>query len=149
MKTIILSISDSDKHFSSAISEYTKRLWKTVKIQNIKPTKHGSQSQIITKDTESIISILSKKYTSHFKILLSKDAKSLDTFAFKKLCSWYSDIVFLIWGPYGLDEKILEKYIDSKISFGQMTMPHGLAKLVLLEQIYRIWTIQSGKKYHY
>ncbi|NOZ44115.1 MAG: 23S rRNA (pseudouridine(1915)-N(3))-methyltransferase RlmH [bacterium] len=39
--------------------------------------------------------------------------------------------------------------MDTKISFGAITMPHGLAKLILLEQIYRAETIHIGKKYHY
>ncbi|MBP7062355.1 23S rRNA (pseudouridine(1915)-N(3))-methyltransferase RlmH [Patescibacteria group bacterium] len=48
-----------------------------------------------------------------------------------------------------MDEEELKSVVDTSISFGKITMPHGLAKLVLLEQIYRIETIQSGKKYHY
>jgi len=146
---IIINISDSDKHFSIAIDEYKKRLWKSLKIENIKPTKYGTQTQIIQKDTENIISILQKKYSNSNKILLSKDGKSLDTFEFKKLSEQNWKTVFIIGWPYGFDEKLLEKNIDKKISFGKITFPHGLAKLTLLEQIYRIETIKIGKKYHY
>ncbi|HBB04224.1 TPA: hypothetical protein DCZ39_05025 [Patescibacteria group bacterium] len=39
--------------------------------------------------------------------------------------------------------------MDGKISFGAITLPHGLAKVTLLEQIYRIGTIEQGKSYHY
>lgn len=145
----ILSISDSDKHFSTAITEYTKRLGKLCKIENIKPTKHGSKKQIIAKDTENILTLLEKKYQGQKKILLSKEGQQVDTFAFKNLTKAWEKIVYVIGGPYGLDENNLEKSINKKIAFGQATLPHGLAKLVLIEQIYRSETLKSGKKYHY
>lgn len=59
------------------------------------------------------------------------------------------DVVFIIGGPYGFDEPKLTPSIDSKISFGAITLPHGLAKVTLLEQLYRISTIEQGKSYHY
>ncbi len=149
MKITILSITDSDKHFASAIAEYLKRLGKQVDIQDLKPTKNGTQAQIIAKDTENIISILDNKFFQYYKILLSKEWKNLDTLSFKNICFSQSQLVFVIGGPYGLDEPALQKHINSKISFGAITMPHGLVKLVLLEQIYRAETIHIGKKYHY
>lgn len=149
MKITILAITDSDKHFASAIAEYTKRLWQQISIQDLKPTKYGTQTQIINKDTQNIISSLENKFSQYHKILLSKEWKILDTLRFKNLCIDQSQVVFIIGGPYGLDETKLNKYINNKISFGAITMPHGLAKLVLLEQIYRVETIHIGKKYHY
>jgi 23S rRNA pseudoU1915 N3-methylase RlmH len=55
MKIKVICISDSDKHFSSAIDEYCKRLGKDVEILSIKPEKNGSRDQIIKKETEKII----------------------------------------------------------------------------------------------
>ena len=143
----ILSISDSDKHRQSVVDEYTKRLWKSVKILNLKPSKNGSVQQIIAADTQNIITHLNK-FSDTQKILLSKEGKSLDTMQLATLVR-NKDSVFVIWWPYGLDEPALAKYIDSKISFGAITLPHGLAKVTLLEQLYRIWTIEQGKSYHY
>lgn len=148
MSYTILNISDSDKHRSDAISEYTKRLWKTVSIENLKPVKNGSQNQIVKKETELILEKLEKKYQNQDKILLSKSGKEYSTEEFLDLCK-NKKIVFIIWWPYGLDEdKLLEKWVK-RISFGRITLPHWLAKLTLLEQIYRIGTIESWKKYHY
>ena len=145
----ILAISDSDKHFWSAIQEYEKRLWKLINIQNIKPYKWENSDFVVKKDTENIIEILTKKFWSYFKVLLSKDGKSLDTFWIQNIVKTHPNIVFIIWWPYGLDEKMLEPQINEKISFGKITLPHGLAKLVLVEQLYRSWTIHTGKSYHY
>lgn len=143
----ILSISDSDKHWQSVVDEYAKRLWKSVKILNLKPSKNGPVQQIIAADTQNIITHLSK-FSDTQKILLSKEGKQLDTMQLATLVR-NKDSVFVIGWPYGLDEPTLSKYIDSKISFGAITLPHGLAKVTLLEQLYRIWTIEQGKSYHY
>ena len=143
----ILSISDSDKHRQSVVDEYSKRLWKSVKILNLKPSKNGSVQQLIAADTQNIITHLSK-FSDTQKILLSKEWKQLDTMQLVSLVK-NKDSVFVIWWPYGLDEPALATYIDSKISFGAITLPHGLAKVTLLEQLYRIGTIEQGKSYHY
>lgn len=145
----ILSTTDSDKHFSSAIWEYSKRLGKKVVLHNLKPIKYGTQKQVIEKETEQVIQVIKKRFKQYKKILLSKDGEVIDTMSFKKIISWWEKIVFLLGGPYGFKESSLEDYIDKKISFGAMTMPHGLVKLLLLEQIYRVETIISWKKYHY
>ena len=144
---VILSISDSDKHRKLVVEEYSKRLGKSVKIVDIKPSRNGSTQQIIQTDTENVISSL-KKFSEYKKILLSKEGKQLDTLALHTLLT-NKDSVFIIGWPYGLDEQKLTPYIDSKISFGAITLPHGLAKVTLLEQLYRIWTIEQGKSYHY
>ena len=149
----IAHISDSDKHFWSACKEYEKRLGKQLTIKTLKPVKHGTQKQIIEKETKSIIDYLQKKPSDTTAILLTKSGRSLDSITFSKLLkketlSW-KKILFVIWGPYGLDESQIKEYIDMQLSFWAQTVPHGLAKLILLEQVYRAETILSGKKYHY
>ncbi|MCF7835450.1 23S rRNA (pseudouridine(1915)-N(3))-methyltransferase RlmH [Candidatus Gracilibacteria bacterium] len=146
---VILAVSDSDKHFDIAIKEYQKRFGKKLKIENIKPSKNGTHIQIIQKDTQNIIDIISKRFGSYKKVLLSKDGKSLDTDQIFDFCKKNNDIVFIIGGPYGLDEKLLENDIDLKLGFGKITIQHGLAKLILLEQVYRVDMISQNRNYHY
>jgi 23S rRNA (pseudouridine1915-N3)-methyltransferase len=55
----------------------------------------------------------------------------------------------VIGWPYGIDLPLLQSHTNNSVSFGSMTMPHGLAKLVLLEQIYRAKMIMEGREYHY
>ena len=144
---VILNISDSDKHWNAVIEEYTKRLGKSVKIIDLLPSRKWNTEQMIQADTENVIAKL-EKFSEYQKILLSKEGKQLDTLALHKLFI-DKNCVFIIGGPYGLNEPELSKYIDSKISFGAITLPHGLAKVTLLEQLYRIGTIAQGKSYHY
>jgi 23S rRNA (pseudouridine1915-N3)-methyltransferase len=81
--------------------------------------------------------------------MMSKDGKLVTTEEFAKLCTEHNHIVFVIGWPYGLDESQLTHIIQTKIAFWKITLPHWLAKLTLVEQIYRSETIKSGKSYHY
>lgn len=148
MTYVILNISDSDKHWASAIWEYTKRLWKSVILENLKPCKNGSREQIIEKETWEILKKLGKKYKDWDCVLMSKDGDLVSTEKLLDICK-NKNIVFIIWWPYGLNEDELVKIWSKKVAFWKITLPHWLAKLTLLEQIYRIWTIETGKSYHY
>ena len=99
---IILNISDSDKHFSSAVEEYQKRLWKDVIFDTLKPFKDDNHNLVIQKETESVIKTIEKKYTNYKKILLAKEWKLLTTEELGKEISW-KNCVFIIWWPYGLN----------------------------------------------
>jgi 23S rRNA (pseudouridine1915-N3)-methyltransferase len=59
----------------------------------------------------------------------------------------YRDVAFVIGGPVGLAPKVLEA-CDDRLSLSLMTLPHELARVVLLEQLYRAMTILGGEQYH-
>jgi len=147
----VIYISDSNKHFEQAIKEYEKRLSKKIKFLRLKPNKNWTSKQIIEKDTENINKIL-KKQKNSFNIVLSLSGNQLDTMEFSKfietkLDKWIN-INFIIWWAFGLDENKLEN-ISYKLNLSKLTFPHGLALLILLEQIYRVFQIIQGKNYHY
>ena len=143
MKIKIYAFSDSDKHFDDAINEYKKRL--QLEIINLKPVKWADQKQTIQKETDEIIKILEK--IKWKKILLSLSWKIIDSIEFSKIFD--EEINFFIGWAYGFDETRIEKFFDLKICLWKLTFPHWLAKLILLEQIYRASCIRSWKKYHY
>ena len=146
----ILNISDSDKHFSTAIEEYQKRLGKDVNFDTLKPFKDDNHQLVIQKETELVIKTVEKKYQNYKKILLAKEWKLLTTEELGKNINW-QNCVFIIWWPYGLNRSELKSIFSDlkEMSFWAITMPHWLAKLVLIEQIYRCKTIQIWKSYHY
>ena len=147
MKIKILCISDSDKHFTSAIEEYIKRLDRDLEIVSIKPEKNGSREQIINKETDKLIERLEKD--RGYKVLLSKDGTQCDTVDMTKIIQDENVVTFIIWGPYGFNEEKFEGVVQAKIAFGSITLPHGLAKLTLLEQVYRAKSIIEWREYHY
>jgi len=59
----------------------------------------------------------------------------------------YSQVNLIIGGPDGLAPRCLQA-CQQRVSLGRMTMPHALVKLVLIEQLYRAWTISQGHPYH-
>jgi 23S rRNA (pseudouridine1915-N3)-methyltransferase len=58
------------------------------------------------------------------------------------------DVCFVIGGPFGLSEAVLER-AQERISLGAITLPHQLARVVLLEQVFRAHKIVLGQQYHY
>ena len=150
MRVDILCISDSDKHFSSACEEYKKRLGKMCTIENVKPIKYWTPEQIIEKETNILLEKIShKKYANAQIVLLEKDWKQLTSKWFAALTKPWSHTLFLMGWPYGVAVPLLRPYINHIISFWKHTMPHGLAKLVLLEQVYRSTMIAGNRSYHY
>jgi 23S rRNA (pseudouridine1915-N3)-methyltransferase len=59
-----------------------------------------------------------------------------------------ADLAFVVGGPFGLDQAVLER-ADRRLSFGPLTLPHQLARVVLLEQLFRAHKILAGEPYHY
>lgn len=146
-----------DSFFEMASEEYLKRLtpYAKVNIVEIKAgalpenPSEGEISAVLEKEGAEILKkippnaktvalcIEGKAYSSEdLALLLSKAA--LDGF---------SHIVFVIGGSYGLSEKVKNR-ADVRLSMSKMTFPHRLARIMLLEQIYRGYKINAGEAYH-
>lgn len=82
-----------------------------------------------------------------YSIALHPDGKLIDSFAFSKLLSDKMSVQFYIGGAYGFEEAFLRR-CDKVISLSPLTMSHKIAKAVLLEQIYRGFSILSNHPYH-
>ena len=65
----------------------------------------------------------------------------------EKLSMNYSSLSFIIGGSFGLSDAV-KALGKMKLSFGKMTLPHQLARMVLLEQVYRAFAFSSNSKYH-
>lgn len=147
MKYTILSICDSTKHFKLLIDDYSKRFWKNLQLIDIKPSKNSEIKKNIQEDTKKI-----KNYIENFdwfKILLSLNWKNYTTQNLFENLNNKTNIIFIIWWPHWLDENILENDINLKVCLTNLTLNHILAKLIVLEQIYRIFTLENWKKYNY
>ena len=145
----IFIFADSYKIYEKAILEYEKRLWKEIKIEKLKPFKNNNSELVIQKETDILQKILEKE--KWFKIILSPKWKKFDTKNFykyiedKKQNFW--DISFFIGWANWLDYKKLQNFADLQLSLSDFTLPHSLALLVLVEQIYRLSMIKKGTSY--
>lgn len=145
----IIAVSDSFSHFDEAIKEYIKRM-PDLKIDLLKPEKWEINS-IIEKETLKIKDFLKKK--KWYNIYLDIPAKQFSTKELYNLVENksinYGDINFIIGWAYGIKEGIIDELINERLSLSKMTLPHSMALLFLLEQIYRIRSIKSGSGYHH
>lgn len=87
-----------------------------------------------------------------FNVLLDEKGKALTSAAFalfieKMMISSVKDIVFFVGGAEGFSDEFRKK-ADFILSLSKMTLPHEMARMVLVEQIYRAFTIIRGEKYH-
>ncbi len=141
----------------NAIDEYSKRLRTYCKLTIIEVADEKIQEKM-SKKQEDILrkkegeKILSKVADKAFVIALDIDGQMLGSIEFtrfleEKANRGYSHIMFIIGGSIGLCDKVLER-ADYKLSFSKMTFPHQLFRVMLIEQIYRVYKIRSNETYH-
>ncbi|WP_026662697.1 23S rRNA (pseudouridine(1915)-N(3))-methyltransferase RlmH [Butyrivibrio proteoclasticus] len=146
-----------EKYWNDAIAEYSKRLSRYCKINIIEVQDEKTpdnappaiEDQIKKKEGERILqnidpgayvcalAIGGKRYSS----------EGFAEFIADKGVSGVSHIQFIIGGSLGIHESVLSK-AHSQISFSDMTFPHQMMRVILLEQIYRGYRINRGEPYH-
>ncbi len=139
-----------EKYLKEACNEYSKRISGFGKIDIIEvPDEKDDRPDAKTIEGKKILkNIRSNEYVVTMEIKGEAQsseqlAEKMSTLAVKGI----SDITFVIGGSNGLHEEV-SKRADYKLSFSKMTFPHQLARVMLLEQIYRAYKINQGGKYH-
>lgn len=146
-----------EKFWQAAETEYLKRLqaWVKIEIRELKEESFSAKDdpqKIKEKEAEKIIKELEKNKPDYLitlshlgKQFSSKDlSEHIKSFPAKQL----NNITFVIGGPLGLSETILQK-ANLKLSLSPLTFTHQMARVILWEQIYRSLTIINNRSYHY
>lgn len=146
-----------EKFYITAAEEYKKRLggfcrFTLLELPEIRLPEDPSPSEIslgLDKEAELILSKIPK---GAWFCVFTPEGKELSSEAFAdKLkdvkLSGKSSACFLIGSSFGISPKVKSR-ADFKLSMGPMTFPHHLARIMVLEQLYRAEAIQSGSKYH-
>ena len=146
-----------EKFYLSAADEYTKRLgaycrFKLIELPEHRLPENPSPAEIsagLEKEAELILAKLPK---GTWLCVFTPEGKELTSEGFaQKLSevkiSGKSSACFLIGSSFGMSQRIKDK-ADFRLSMGKMTFPHHLARIMVLEQIYRAEAIQAGSKYH-
>ncbi len=155
--TIIAVGKIKEKFFTDAIDEYAKRLsaycrFEVVEVKDEKTPDNPTENEknaVLDREAERIL----QKIPKGAKVIsLCVEGKQMTSEKFADLLTrstveGTSKLVFVIGGSMGLADKV-KRISDLRLSFSEMTFPHMLMRVILAEQIYRGFTIISGKTYH-
>ncbi len=150
MKLKVASIGkDRQGLFAPGVQEYAQRLSKVVKFELIElPESKRSGEQAKAAEAEALLGLLGPK---DVLVALDERGKALTSVAF---ATWLGrqrdesrDVLCVIGGDEGLAAAVRER-AGLVLSLSAMTLPHRLARLVLVEQLYRAFTILKGEPYH-
>ena len=139
-------IKEGEQFYLERLRRYTDTEWVAVKPQKV--WKGRSSEEILAVESQSI----EKKFFSRdYIIALGIRGKEYDS---EGLAGWIErlslnqkSLCFVIGGPLGLSKKILHS-ADEILSLSKLTLTHEMSRLLLLEQLYRAYTIIMGEKYH-
>lgn len=135
MRTIVLAVGRLRPPFADDVQHYQKLL-----------ARHARLELVEVREDEKVQGRIPDRA---FLCLLDSGGKTFDSIAFSRFLEERRqsgmDLCFVVGGPRGLD---LDE-CDMRLSFGPLTLPHQLARVVLLEQLYRANKILAGEPYHY
>lgn len=146
-----------ESFYRQAIDEYSKRLGRYCRLQIVEVpdektpdrASEAEEMKIRQKEGERLLKRIKE---GSFLIALAIEGEKMDSIAFSDKLQQItlhgnSDIGFVIGGSLGLSQEVLKR-ADWKLSFSDMTFPHQLMRVILLEQIYRAYRILSNEPYH-
>lgn len=158
MRITVLAVGKvKEKFYRDALAEYVKRLGRYCKLQIIEVEDEKTEDGGSKAEEELVKEKEGKRLQKYlhqdaYRIALAIDGKKLDSVAFSKkldhlAVSGKSHIIFVIGGSLGLHDEVL-RAVDEKMSFSDLTFPHQLMRVILLEQIYRGFRISCHEPYH-
>ncbi len=135
MRILVVAVGRLRPPFADDVQHYQKLLARHVKLELVEVRE---DDQVGRRIPERV-----------FVSLLDREGEALDSVAFSRFLEARrqsgQDLCFVVGGPFGLE---IED-VDHRLSLGPITLPHQLARVVLLEQVYRAHKILAGEPYHY
>ena len=158
MKITIVCVGKiKEKFYTDAIREYSKRLGRycnlsIVEVADEKTKEQASETEISIVKERKVERILKNIREDGYIIALAIAGQQPDSVQLSKKINTLglrgiSHIYFVIGGSLGLSDAVLQR-ADEKLSFSNMTFPHQLMRVILLEQIYRSYRIIHNEPYH-
>lgn len=145
-----------EKYLKDAVSEYLKRLSRFAKVEIIElpdekipdNSTYKIEQQILNTEGNAILSKIKKNSYVAAMCIEGKAVSSKDMADLVNTAAMQSGhLTFIIGGSLGLDDRV-KKSANQCISFGRITLPHQLMRVVLTEQIYRAFKINANETYH-
>ncbi|MBN9386241.1 MAG: 23S rRNA (pseudouridine(1915)-N(3))-methyltransferase RlmH [Chitinophagaceae bacterium] len=156
MKLQLWSIGkDHEAYVKTGVDDFTKRIsrYYPVDWMILPPPRNAgalSHTELKKKEGDMVLEALSKE---DYLVALDERGRQMSSeglaqFIQTRANDSVRNLIFLIGGAFGLDERVLQR-ANHKWSLSQLTLPHQLVRLVLAEQLYRACTIQRNEKYHH
>ena len=146
-----------ERFWTDACAEYLKRLQpyaKTtvIEVPDVDPTRVGGEAAATEREGEAVLKALASLPDRTRLVLLAiggreRSSEDLSSHLDKLALDGTSDIAFVIGGSCGVSDAVRAR-ADEQLSFGPITLPHNLARVVLLEQLYRACKISRNEPYH-
>lgn len=143
-----------ERFWVDACAEYLKRLQpyaktSVVEVPDVDPARVGGDAAAVAREGAAILKAIPER--AHVVALAidgkQRSSEGLSTRIDDLGVSGVGEVVFVIGGSCGLSADVLGR-ADEALSFGSITLPHNLARVVLLEQLYRACKISRGEPYH-
>lgn len=157
MNAVILCVGKlKEKWQQEGANEYLKRLsrygkYEVVQLDDLREPENASPAQIRQIMEKEGKAILARIRPGDRVIAMCIRAVAPDSVKLSEMMQkWSLDgrrNVFVIGGSNGLSDEVLAR-ADERVSFSNLTFPHGLMRVILLEQLYRAERIRTGEKYH-
>ncbi len=155
MKFTIVAVGKLKERFwTDACREYLKRLQpyaktQVIEVADVDPARAGGESAAVDREGTSIAKALPER--AHVVLLdiggTQRSSESLSKRIDDLGLRGESELAFVIGGSCGVSSDVRGR-ADETLSFGPITLPHNLARVVLLEQLYRACKISRGEPYH-
>lgn len=143
-----------ERFWADACKEYLKRLSSYANVvvkelPDVDPARCGGEPNEIKAESESILASIPKNSFSFLLDISGKEISSEELARRIDECQieGKSNLCFIIGGSCGVDDSV-RKAVGARISLGKITLPHNLARVVLVEQIFRAFKIIKGEPYH-
>lgn len=144
---------EKESFLADGISEYAARLRRYAEVDIVilkeKRKPNLDDTTLVTRQGEQLLSAVKP---GALLVALDEDGRALSSLELARLISHWEErgvksAQYLLGGPLGLAAAVLAR-ADFCLSLSKMTFTHDMARLILLEQLYRAYTIKAGEKYH-
>ena len=139
MRVIVLAVGRLRPPFADDVQHYQRLLARHARVEIVEVREEDQVARRIPERA--------------FVSLLDDGGQTFDSMGFSRFLEDRRqegrDLCFVLGGPFGHQAETSERAVDHRLSLGPMTLPHQLARVVLLEQLFRAHKILAGEPYHY
>jgi len=141
VRLVVISVGKVRPPFTGAVDHYARLLARHARLEQVEVAERAGAETILRRAPDG----------AHL-CALDREGEALASEGLAGLIDARrmsrADLAFVVGGPFGLPPEVLER-ADRRLSFGPLTLPHQLARVVLLEQLFRAHKILAGEPYHY